>query len=968
MPLRETLRFPFTAAILCAACVIPVAAAPQHDQTLFTSVSPRPGERIAGKTLEIAVGIAGSKVERNTLEVRLNGKIITNLFRRNGKCENDACEESALVNESDGLFEGTNQVRFRIETPDGGKFHYRRVQFVWQKKKKNALLGVPPVTSVSSGTPPSIYGAAPQNLEAVVAEMSPAYGFSTLYSGGQQTGKWWLQTYNNALRGGGQYVFPAASGMCNTRYQIVLVDRKSMTWLDPNAAGYTPCVDSSADLKTQLGQVKNSQTAIVGTVYGYNADAGLDTTPIGGTDYSKVASTLYPQGYMMVGVGAAPAGTALESFYVPGESTTPHMEAVFARSPWGNYDIHPSDNILYTVDSVNKRFVLNGTTYSLGNEQVIPASGYWMVQFNRYDFSQASGFGCNSHACGEAYDASQPDQMQKLVNDLKNASQRNLIFLIAWGQQPGFTADTTGQSLAQQLNAVGASIYAAQNMTNATDSFAMITSTDPQYSKTLGSAKVMFSSTANTNQGQKGQLTGVLSRNNHYLYQPLIGYQEDLTVPVLQDFSAPVIAWQQPQPWPVMDTQGRQAAYMYVSYQLFQLLYGDVTNKPSGNPDDVRYFYTDSTYNLTMTNRDKLKSIPTPANATSVWANPVDGNTYVFSQQDFTDVVAELDQEFNNVQLVYSFLGYNGGQNLGNTLAQGTGATVYSMLANADAVRKDLNAPDSTSVGLSMTDMLTIASGITNAAGALATDGLSNALGVITGLLGSASGMSDASQGGAPTQDYQLYMAESQLMSDLQKNVLDIKGGYDTMLDNLLTDAGKLNQAAAKVTTTWHIKDQVSTDPITSFISAGSSRYYYLTMLPVFYSIDSFPQMSTTDINKLGSSSRSCTNGNCYTSCARLYLGSSNQNAYKIWKALPNQSQSDIRWIGGAITGNETEYMSEKFPTDDLVNILLGTDTGNGQLNLPADQFFTLSPLTIRVGKTAPAYNGNQTMCFSPDN
>ena len=115
------------------------------------------------------------------------------------------------------------------------------------------------------------------------------------------------------------------------------------------------CASSSADLKSKLaGLTKGAEIVLVGTTLYNNADAGLDTTAIGGTNYSTYGAEWQPQGYAAIGISGANAGSAYESYYLASDVGKAYMQDPFANGllavdQHSNFNFHAGNNMQFQV-------------------------------------------------------------------------------------------------------------------------------------------------------------------------------------------------------------------------------------------------------------------------------------------------------------------------------------------------------------------------------------------------------------------------------------------------------------------------------------------------------------------------------------------------------------------------------------------------------------------------------------------
>ena len=118
----------------------------------------------------------------------------------------------------------------------------------------------------------------------------------------------------------------------------------------------------SATLKSDLaGLPAGTELVLVGTTQNNNADASLDTTSIGGTNYSSYSAAWQPQGYAAIGVSGATAGSAYENYYLSGDLGKAYQQnsfanGILAKDGSGNYNFHAANNVQFEVYPNNPTF------------------------------------------------------------------------------------------------------------------------------------------------------------------------------------------------------------------------------------------------------------------------------------------------------------------------------------------------------------------------------------------------------------------------------------------------------------------------------------------------------------------------------------------------------------------------------------------------------------------------------------
>lgn len=345
-----------------SAAVKPDALRPKQ---LVSIESPAPGELVSSSEVTLTVQLS-RRADRNSIVAKVNGNVLTGSFQRTGSCNMNGCLYSTVITMTDGLQAGPNSIAIRVDSKEGSNSGSARVNFDWTTSP--AL-----ETGLSSYLPTTI-------------------GLTTLHSGGgDSNGKNWIQIYSNA-GAGTKTVYPRESDPVCPVFQVLDFDRKLL-----NLKSYTCYPDVTSFNKT-LQSFDNTDLVIAGTGYGANAPAGLNTSAIGGTDYSdtnKYPSDLYPQGYMIVGSGGASAGQAYESY--PNQSTTyskngaldyAAANGLLTRDGFNQYNFHPSDYIEYTVP-LDPYITIGNAKYTMPD--VNPnLGGFWVLLIDRISLQNAS--------------------------------------------------------------------------------------------------------------------------------------------------------------------------------------------------------------------------------------------------------------------------------------------------------------------------------------------------------------------------------------------------------------------------------------------------------------------------------------------------------------------------------------------------------------------------------------------------
>lgn len=821
-------------------------------------------------------------------------------------------------------------------------------------------------------------------------QLTSSISFTTLAPGGQASGAPWIQLYSNALRGG-TITYPTASqATCTTTYQVLVIDRQTL------AEKSYACYDTDAALSNALAQlvpadpgVTLPDLVVVGTTLLHNAGSDLDTTDIGGTDYSKSPAALRPQGYMIIGIGGA-SGGASESYYLSSwlnddldpNTYLPQLNGLLTTDADNNYVFHPTNNTVYSV--VNTPGTNTGPFQitvddTVGSVTYTPppdsADGFWLLALKRTALGNL--FSCDTNVtptpCGAFYQTGNSNttiaeqQANLLASALSGASSEQLLFLVSIG------TPLSGTPPAALLNAVeflGGAAQTLLTISQNTDTYnyTLISSNDPAFSKIYPGGNVVVSSNINTAQGQTGSVYGVLSRGLTSLYVPVSTNQGNvLTDAHVADESLYQIAWQQPGPWPAMDTVGRLGAYRYLSYM--------VTSNVLGNDaatDDIRSQYPSSN-NTEIATNGQPRQVPFPASGTwtDIAPGSVDnGTVYTFTQADMTAVATQLALEFSALVKVGDYMnGTSTNVGLRPTLVSGNTATVLAMIGAAATAGNALSAPSSAKTTLNpaaMANILRASTALLSVVVPEAAPVLSVASAMLW--LSTATSPLDKTSTGIPSPFNDVSktleeLAEETFQSDYVGNTGD---AFDQMLDNIYSDWTKLDTVAAKVVTTWKVPQQSDWDAVTAAIAASSKVHFYSELLASVYAMDVFTAQPSSVTHPSGIGSVQIGNPpcrfQCEQTCVALYSSSLPSNGWVKHGLGP--STFDFLIVGGPISNNNTNAMKEKLPTTDILNTLFGTNIDGGDLNLFNDQFFaTYGILPRRFGSAAPGFSGG-TLCY----
>jgi hypothetical protein len=955
-------------------------------------VQPKAGKVIAGETSVKAVVRVGNEIHPKSLRITLNGKNVTrHTFKET--CGPDACRWAVELTKAEGLFTGQNQLVAFARGSDRS-IKIERAEFFYEY-------------GLGSGQDQPQWNAPSVGLSLNPGGAQPWVTLTTGWPGDIQDNLDPTQ-YSLPYR---DMTFPLAKDTpCTSRYQVVVLNRAT-----PMQEDDYMCPRNAAELKSDLaGLTKGTEIVLVGTTVNNNVDSGLDTTSIGGTNY-LLPWNWQPMGYTAIGISGAAPGSAYESYYVSSDLGKPYMkvpfaDGVLAKDQNYNYNFHAGNNLQFEVYPNNPN---NGTSNVFINYSgdvhgwgppVGSTNGFWLLTLDRVtllpsDANTTSGSPCQPQGyaehCGQFFQTGSQDAnisaaaIQQLTTALQNGTSRQLMFLVTVNQpfQPG--AELGG--LVPAVNLLGGAGYVFAQLTTYNSTYTLV-ATGRVYpngfyatGKSPFSGGTVNSSSAFSQQGQTGFVRGVMARDNNSLYLPSVVSQEDgkmngegaTTLSIDYDFYT--ISSQMPIDWPLTDSPGHMAAYHWASQQFLSNHYGK-SQPPDPLSADVRYWYHSPTRASDMAkfNTDFL----CPNTVTdSPCDYPGDGNG--FTTQELTDIDAELYTEFTALHDTDLYLGSSG---IGG-LVQGTygnGGVISDQVIDATyEVLKDQVMPvtANTSVTGAAYDWMNMAAGLTSIASvALGPLGYTEAaalMGATSGALWSGSALGPfATNDPATPPSYENGFDTTLGAMEEQASVYsgNLALSYDSSLDNIYSDWGKLSATGAKTANSangWYFDSNVSVQSLGNKLADGVRRSIYSQLLPQFYGVDTYVQQPVTDIDKLGMyySSVDLNTGLEHSSCTASYPSSTTSNAlaYRTYPSVSKPGTTDMFVIGGTIDYQNTKNVTESLPSDSLLNVLFGSDSGD--LNIPQDLLYDTSLLPGRNGPSEGSYPwGNQTIsqCFKP--
>ncbi|QOY87916.1 hypothetical protein [Paludibaculum fermentans] len=901
--------------------------------------APTAGQRLSGK-MHVWINIPDDQSTR--FEVKLNGKDISDAFtlkRRKSSAPNGRTRtvQSDALTAHDGMRTGRNLLTARVLM--AGKAPKReQLYFEWSQQP---LLGATSVSAVQY--PPAVGFVVP----------GPTKGGPVVKIGADG-----IQTSN-----------------CDSALQVLVLDRSELTQKDYQ------CFDESASLKTYLAARSNAELVVVTTMEGRTAPAGLNTSAIGGNDYSATPATLSPSGYMIIGAGQTKAGQATENYYVETTAAAPfqyapYLTGILLHDNNNYYAFHPSEMATFTVSpndpSRSKSVVqINDQVYT-NPHQSYGAGGFWLLTLDRFglqpiDSNWSGGSVCvyggklNDGTCGQFYPTGSNDTsvaypaMTALATALTGANQspRNLLVLTTVGTPLVYLPNKElGQAVAQ----LGASEYVLQKVISESvqNTYTLISSSDDDFSQGL-TGKAIFSTSVYSQQKQTGYVRGLLRRDRKSLFSPGT-YAHESAEQVAQGkgrvFELEPLLWSQPVAWPLTDTPGHIAAYQQLSYQVIN----NVLTNPSGDHlYDVRYYYFGS--QATKFGEYKLdkNEYPYPANANG------------FSQAEWTDALGQIGTELGYLGQVQSFLGPDW---VGGIMSAGTTPMVLSMFqAAGDLAETELSA--------SQAQVRVDTSAILN----LAISGLellgdfydpASVLGDALTLASQTSAFGDDSQS-LPGAEYAAIAEATALAGKAETFAVNVENGYNMMVQAIYCDWGKLSyigQQVADTSSPWYQTSKTISPNLVAAFDTAAKKSTYLQALPTLIYKDAWLYQQATSPSQVGSwKLMECNNktGKCEYKCTSYYATRSiPANVTRTYGTLNDSTTGDntihdLYVLSQPIKSQGSDYVSQVYPSDALMTLLTGS--GPGDFNLSLDSL--LSSSSLLKNQAGPVYSNVASACYN---
>jgi hypothetical protein len=941
---------------------------------------PQHGQQVTSNSIA-AIFSVGKGLDLFTLRVRLNGKYIRTGDLRPERCDYKGCDVKVRLTPANGLRPGKNQLRAHIYGDDK-RIELRRVSFDYtpglRASGENVAQWLPTSVGLSVVSVGSVHWV-------TITTGTP----STLVDNIDQT------TYS--IPYADTTLPPADTTPCQTPYQVLVLNRWNP--LDANLMSYQ-CASTQSDLANIFSNLTNKQLVIVSSIAIDDLPSGLNTTAIGGTDYSNASAGAYPQTYTIVGVPGASAGSAYESYATTTDryAYTSFATGLLTQDENGNYNFHPGDNTPYSVTpgpvADNTTIVMGGQTYTA------PASsqnGFWMLVVERLGLQPIDSSGnpdatcpykaVKANTCGTFYPTGSTDSdtssaaVADLASAMMNVNPRNLVFLTTVGQ-PFQAASAVTSALQQGFSRLGGVRYTLTQLTKSNSTYTLVAPGATSDRSPLDGTSVN-STSAYSQQKQTGAVSGVLARNLSSLYQSTVTAQTDglqngtNAVSATPDPSFYQITSQSPQHWPLTDTSGHIAAYHFVSGFFLQSHYPNMA--PPYN-QDIRYFYASSTFPVWQFNGDFAHcSDATPPASCPTYP----GSGVSFTQGEMNDAVAQLYTELSAVAEANNFLGDNG---MGGVIkgSSGGGNIALDMInASYTVLDGQFGTQDNTPLSVNASDWMNLVAGVlaipAAALGPLDMPVVAAAAGVASGAFWTGSALGSIFENDPttpPSYENQFDTTLGQLASGASSTYGPaLTAAYDSSLDTIYADWGKLNAVYQKISnsgqTGWAFNTQLQPDQLSNLLTTGVRRSLYLQLLPQFYQLDTYGGQPISDITKMGMLNMKWETEEQYLfQCFQSYSGKTN-SSYGVGIYLTPSANHDIFVIGGNIYNQGQNDVSEDLPSASLLDTLFAPvppDTTNpaNYLNFPSDPFYSNNKatggyLTYRAGP-----NQSAGQCYKP--
>ncbi len=216
----------------------------------------------------------------------------------------------------------------------------------------------------------------------------------------------------------------------------------------------------------------------------------------------------------------------------------------------------------------------------------------------------------------------------------------------------------------------------------------------------------------------------------------------------------------------------------------------------------------------------------------------------------------------------------------------------------------------------------------------------------------------------APPNPYLTLVAKvGDLAHDAATYSAQIAVGFDTMVDNIVSDPTKLMLVGTNTASggKWAFPNQTSYDTFQPMFDKAATIYFFTQLFGSVYTWDEFLRVSSsvTTPRQVGGTQIDL-NTNLPV-CVSLYPNVSDSNLFRYKQTIGNPAQNDMLILGGPITRQGWDDASVNLPNSTAMNTLYATD----QLNLNFDQIWApTSPIARRSPPNTINFGKNSEICI----
>jgi hypothetical protein len=995
-------------------CATPIAsaqataAAPATATTVPQSealkISITPSGNYQNASIQMPAGIDGQ-----TLSVALNGKDITSRFTQS-PCGANVCENGAL-SEADGLLAGKNVIYASIKSKDSRvissreRFNNGAVRQTAAESRVGAPGSAVRPMSVGSSQFPTTSNFLP-----------PSVAFQTLQAGGAAPGQPWIQIGSQLVISvpGTCSIYVVAvldrSQLTLTSTQCFGNGESLYAYLNTLGSNDLVIVGTTAGNITdsQLGSDQFITLPIGGVVYNCpppncSAAAQSQYTP---NSYIGIGAGGADPGSAFEAFNDPSDAT----------QTPPQIFGTLVEDPQGYYNYQTSGTVEFwtgassAANGAASEVKMSQMAGQFANWPVwiTPPSfsgvgGYWLFKLDRTSLNPAGSFSSNFvngegwflsnvgnfYPTGSTNATTATNAFANLANDLNSTARDQLLFLLTVGNPNGSTRSAEDTAQLNYTDSNGTQHFAYYNtfgpallrlgvnpgptmfLYNNTDAFAMVSCL--QCGEPIA-GNTALSTTTNANQGQTGLMHGLLQTNLSGLYWPTRVSQVTSSADDTIDYSMEYIVSQPPVDWPelssplspaVSSLAAQQAAYHYLSYQLITNYY--IFGASGNYLDDIHYYFTGS--NVTALDYHVMNpaNLPFPgaSGGSYTWTDPVTNTQLTpFTAADQAAVAVQL-----RVELVYLYnvLQYmvNGTPNMKDIVASGNGSAAFALIDAAETVQgSTLQPPPNTPASLNVSKILSFTGNVVNLAATVATAGIvppnlvgavKTVSGGISAILGGAgnymAGFTNPGHTYLPSPQYKAATTVAALSDQALQGAFAV--GFDTQLDSLLSDWGKMSLLGPRITDTnnaaYYSPNQAAQNVAVQLIRQATQQQYFLALLPTTYKIQYYPSWYTLVPNACSTGGESWYANPAPTN---VYVAFPTYNGvpipYNPQQANPISQPWDLYVMAGPTQNAGKSNQLFPYPDSQLATQLF--NTGSGNLNLPMNDVFSqVGPLSSVV-------------------